>query len=243
MNRIAVRFGQFVFARRNLLAPLVFAFMLLATRPRPFLGSERWDAVLDIVGILVAAAGQALRGLVIGLAYIRRGGKNKKITADRLVCEGIFAHCRNPLYVGNFLLLTGILLIWNSPWAYLVGLPVVAAALMSMVLAEEAFLRQRFGTEYDEYCARVNRLVPNLRGLRETLAASSFDWRRVVRKDYGTTFTWISASLALIAVERVYWDGADAAPALVALAAIWAVVASLWGFARTMKKTGRLKSV
>jgi hypothetical protein len=39
------------------------------------------------------------------LAYIKRGGRKKRIAADHLVVDGIFAHVRHPLYVGNFLLL------------------------------------------------------------------------------------------------------------------------------------------
>ena len=103
--------------------------------PVAFLDDDGPDLALDVVGVLVALAGQALRAVVIGLAYIKRGGRNKEITADRLVSEGVFAHSRNPLYVGNFLIVTGLLIVWNSPLAYAVVLTVLLASFLSIVRA------------------------------------------------------------------------------------------------------------
>src|SRR4029078_10304588 len=117
----------------------------------------RGDLVLDVLGVLLAASGQALRVVVIGLAYIRRGGVNKEGYADRLVQEGIFAHCRNPLYVGNFLALTGFCLIHDSWACYLICIPIFALAYLSIVLAEEEFLRAKFGEEFEAYCRCVPR--------------------------------------------------------------------------------------
>src|SRR5437867_265430 len=99
------RFGHFFFAHRNLVFPLVLAVLLGGLRPVPFLGSPRADRWLDVIGLLIALTGQALRVAVIGYAYIRRGGKDRKVYADQLVTEGFFNHCRNPLYVGNLLVL------------------------------------------------------------------------------------------------------------------------------------------
>lgn len=102
-----VRAGNLFFKIRNALFPIVFIAIALTTTPAPFLGSEARDRWLDAFGIALALAGQALRGLVIGLAYIGRGGKDKKVYAETLVQDGIFAHSRNPLYVGNMLVFLG----------------------------------------------------------------------------------------------------------------------------------------
>jgi protein-S-isoprenylcysteine O-methyltransferase Ste14 len=216
---------------------------LIATEPLPFAGESDWDLLLDFVGLALAFAGQALRVLVIGLAYIKRGGRKKTITADRLVCDGVFAHSRNPLYVGNILLVTGLLLIWNSPLAYAVVLSIVVVSFISIVRAEETFLRGRFGAEYEEYCARVNRFVPDFRGFGQTLERFEFDWKRVVRKEYGTTFAWTSIALALIVLEKVIWEGAHAAAhrALVA-SAVWLCLLGLYLLARWLKKSHRIDS-
>jgi hypothetical protein len=87
----------------------------------------------------------------------------------------------------------------------------------------------------------VPRFIPRLRGLRATLSRFSFDWKRVVRKEYGTTFSWTTTALALLALERVHWDGSRSAT-LGVLAAMWLILALLWMTARWLKRTRRLLS-
>lgn len=242
VDAIVVAIGNFAFAYRDYIAPVSIALVILLTTPRPFLGDRALDRWWDAAGLLVSLTGQSLRVLVIGLAYIQRGGKNKQIAADKLVVEGIFAHARHPLYVGNFLLLVGLMMIWNSPLGYVVA-ATLATGLFCMARAEEVFLRRKFGAAFDDYCARVPRFIPNLRGLRQTLAGFSFDWKRVVRKEYGTTFSWTTTAVLLLMLERITWDGvAGAAPALGRLAVVWLLLAACWGTARWMKKSKRLVS-
>jgi protein-S-isoprenylcysteine O-methyltransferase Ste14 len=235
--------GRFVFRYRDYLVPAVLVGVLVLTRPQAPLGSERLDAVLDALGIVVAAAGQALRALVIGYAYIRRGGINKQLAAPTLVCEGFYAHSRNPMYVGDFLLFAGLAMIYHSGAVYLVVLPIVATALLAIVTAEERYLAARFGAPYTAYCQRVNRFVPTLRGLSATTRGMRFDWRRVLRSEYGTTFAWLSAAFFLLAWEDMLRCGwARSAPHLYHLLALYLPVPVAYGTVRWLKKSGRLRS-
>jgi protein-S-isoprenylcysteine O-methyltransferase Ste14 len=239
---LVIGLGNLCFRYRDYLAPVAIALVVLASKPHPFLGRRALDPWWDAAGLSVSIAGQALRVLVIGLAYIKRGGRRKRIAADRLVVDGIFAHARHPLYVGNFLLLVGLMMIWNSQLGYVVA-ALLGCGLFSMACAEEAFLHAKFGPEYEAYSARVPRFIPRLRGLRATLSRFSFDWKRVVRKEYGTTFSWTTTAVALFALERIRWDGLRAATsALRVLTAIWLVVTLLWMTARWLKRSRRLLS-
>ena len=242
-ERLVLNSGRAFFKYRDFMAPVAVVAVMILTRPAQGTGSGEHDAVAAVLGILIASAGQALRGLVIGLAYVLRAGTNRRIAADNLVCEGVFAHVRNPLYLGNFLIVLGLTVVWNSPWIYLTVIPTCIAAHYSLILAEEDYLRGKFGRPYLDYCARVNRLVPRLAGFRATLAKFDFDWRRVVRKDYGTVFAWVSIVIVLIAAKETCREGvADAEKLLAAAAAGWLTLFLLWGCARWMKKTGRLES-
>jgi protein-S-isoprenylcysteine O-methyltransferase Ste14 len=237
------RIGRFFFRYRDYLAPLGLILILALTRPRPLFASERLDVWLDAAGILIAAIGQTIRVVVIGYAYIQRGGANKQLAADQLVCEGVYAHSRNPMYLGNFLLLTGLAIIYHSPIVYLLALPVYILAILAIIKSEEEFLRGKFGDEYEDYCRRVNRFLPRLQGLRSTFEAMHFDWRRVIRKEYGTIFAWMSVALALIAWEQLHWYGVAAArAALTTLGSVWCGVFGCYVVARWMKKTQRLVS-
>lgn len=195
--------GHFLFRFRDYVVPCAVVLMLAATRPEYPGGSETLDRWTDALGLAVALAGQMVRILVIGYAYIRRGGINKQLAAPTLVCEGFFAHSRNPMYLGNILLLTGLAVVYNSPCVYLIGLPLVLGGILTIIRAEEHFLAERFGAEYEAYCRRVNRFLPNPRGIRTTIAGMRFDWKRVLRKDYNTAFLWVSAAYFFLIWERL----------------------------------------
>jgi protein-S-isoprenylcysteine O-methyltransferase Ste14 len=243
VHRALVRFGNFLFSGRNLVFPLAFLAIAAASFPRAPFGSERADLILDVIGLCVAVAGQIFRAVVIGLAYIRRGGKGKKIHADRLVQDGIFAHSRNPLYVGNMMVFLGLFIVLNSTWGYLIGVPFFYIAYLSITLAEEDFLRKQFGEEYVAYCRRVNRFLPSWKGIAATMRSMSFDWGRLIRKEYGSTFIWITAALVLLLWEvaaRQGWDSVG--PRAIVLATVWVVALAAYLLARYLKKTGRLSA-
>jgi len=71
-------------------------------------------------GLLMVALGQTFRITTIGLDYIVRGGRNRRIYAEDLVTGGLFSHCRNPLYVGNILIAIGYLFVAGN-WAVLLS--------------------------------------------------------------------------------------------------------------------------
>jgi protein-S-isoprenylcysteine O-methyltransferase Ste14 len=242
-NRLADRLGRFVFGYRDYLVPAALVAVIALTRPQAPFGSERLDAALDVLGLLVALAGQILRMAVIGYAYIQRGGAQKQLSAPKLVCAGFYAHSRNPMYAGDFLLFLGLCMIYNSTWVYLTVLPIVTVSLLAIVGAEERYLGQRFGAAYADYCRRVNRFVPRLHGLHATLRGMHFDWRRVLRKEYGTTFAWVSAAFFLLAWQQIVRLGwSDGQPALRWLLCLYVPVPLAYGYVRWLKKSGRLQS-
>ena len=243
MHRALIRFGNFLFTGRNHIFPLAFLAVAAASVPRAPFGSERADLALDVIGLAVALAGQTLRAMVIGLAYIRRGGKGKKIHADHLVQDGFFAHSRNPLYLGNMMVFLGLFLVLNSNLGYLVGVPFFYIAYLSITLAEEEYLRKHFGVEYEAYYRRVNRFIPSLKGIGTTMRSMTFDWGRLVRKEYGSTFIWTTAALGLLLWEAAARHGwASVGPRARVLAAVWAVAIAGYLLARYLKKTGRLSA-
>jgi protein-S-isoprenylcysteine O-methyltransferase Ste14 len=235
--------GNFFFKYRDALFPTILACTAIAVKPAPFLDSRSADLALDAAGLAVACLGQGIRILTIGYVYIIRGGKAKKVYAERLVTTGIFAHVRNPMYLGNLLVILGFALIHNAPLFYALMIPFFAFAYASIIAAEESFLRDKFGPEFEAYCARVNRLLPKPGGLRNTLASMRFDWQRVIRKEYGTLFTFITSILGLFALELYRFDGFSGHESRFALlAGLWLSAGIAWAVARILKKKKRLGS-
>ena len=238
---VLVRYGNFLFRYRDAVFPAVLLALLVVFRAQWPAADERRDDLLDALGFAVALAGQALRVSVVGYAYIIRGGKNKQVYAEDLVTRGWFAQCRNPLYVGNILILFGLLIIWNSPGAYLVGVPFFLLSYTAIVAAEEAFLSRKFGAEYDAYRARVPRWRVRVRGLNEALDGFSFNWARVILKEYGSAAYWVAGAFVMQLLDSLRYQPWNARPVYhTALVVGVFVVSALWRYARFLKKSKRL---
>jgi protein-S-isoprenylcysteine O-methyltransferase Ste14 len=231
---LSVELGRWFFRVRNAVFPLVLLAVLGGLRPARGPDGALGDW-LDLAGLAVALAGQSLRVAVIGYAYIRRGGKDGQVYAGRLVTEGFFAHCRNPLYLGNLLVLLGLFMIHGNPWVHVLGGGFFVAAYSAIVAAEEDYLRRRFGTQYAEYCRRVRRWMPDVRALGRSIGGMRFDWRRVIVKEYGSAYAWMAGAVLLLVYQRAPGlTRADVTRAAIALALLTAG----WGAARYYKKRG-----
>lgn len=237
-----VRYGNFLFRYRNALFPVVLLTLLFAFRPVYAAGDARVDVFVDALGVLVALAGQVLRVAVIGYVYIIRGGKNARIYAEDLVTGGFFSHSRNPLYLGNILVLLGLFIIHNNPWVYAIGIPFFLIGYAAIVAAEEAYLREKFGAAYDAYARDVPRWFPRLRGMRQSLEGMRFNWKRVVSKEYGSTFAWTAGAIMLMVYETLtHYSYSERAAFLNALWVTLALLTVGYGIARYLKLTHRLR--
>jgi protein-S-isoprenylcysteine O-methyltransferase Ste14 len=227
-----VRLGNFLFRYRNGLFPLAYVLVFAKTT---LLFQDYLCAAL--IGLVVALIGQALRAATIGLDYIVRGGRNRQIYANDLVTGGLFSHCRNPLYVGNYLILVGVGIASCSAAFILVVLPLMAVAYWAIIAAEENFLRNKFGESFDAYCARVSRLFFRPTGLGATLQGMTFHWARVVVKEYGTTFTW-TAGYILVVIQNAWLSGGyiSSSPLIVSLWIALGVVFLSFLVSRFLKK-------
>jgi len=97
--------------------------------------------------------------------FVREGRGTPAPVAEtqRLVVSGPFRYVRNPGYVGVLGLIVGQSLLFASA-AVLGHAAIMALAFhLFVVLYEEPHLRQKFGTEYEEYQRHVPRWLPRLR--------------------------------------------------------------------------------
>jgi protein-S-isoprenylcysteine O-methyltransferase Ste14 len=189
-NRWLIAYGNFIFHYRNTVFPLTLVALLVVFPPaRPAETGENF--AIDLLALLVAFLGESIRILTVGLEYIKRGGLNRRIYASNLVTHGVFAHCRNPLYLGNVLLALALLTISDDRIVLIIGAPLVIVTYVAIVAAEEHFLKDNFGAEFDEYCSRTNRWWPEFAGFAETMRSMRFNWQRVLLKETNTIYGWI----------------------------------------------------
>ncbi|MGB6522208.1 MAG: isoprenylcysteine carboxylmethyltransferase family protein, partial [Candidatus Cybelea sp.] len=150
-----------VFKNRGLL--LSVPATLLAKYGRP-------SAASIALGLPIAIAGELLRCWAVG--YSGETTRGDVVEAPALVTAGPYAYVRNPLYVGNFITAAGFAIAFTGKNRFVVrallaggSLAAMAAVYAAIVPHEEAFLRSQFGEEFDRYCERVPRLVPQLEPL------------------------------------------------------------------------------
>ena len=172
---------------RRLRVPLALGAMVLVFRhaqPRLF-----WPA------FAISWLGEALQ------VWCFASLKKTKILAWR----GPYAIVRNPMYLGRFFLLLGVLMLLESAWLLLSFSLVYYLYMVNRVKREEVTLRGVFGTDYDEYCRRIGRFLP----------------RRIAREDLKQVPYF---KLELFSRNHAHWN-------LLGTAIAWAVL-SLWLFAR-----------
>lgn len=116
----------------------------------PFLVFARPTPALLLTGVALAAPGLGLRAWAAG--HIRK---------DReLSISGPYAHTRNPLYVGSFLIGMGVV-VAGGRWWFLVLFGLVFILLYGRtILGEASLLEDLFGDEYRRYARNVPLVVP-----------------------------------------------------------------------------------
>lgn len=238
-----IRLGNFFFHYRNVL--FTFLYLLLFIPSPDLFSAPHWGEnsyIYPIVsGLVITISGQLIRGVTIGLAYIVRGGQNRKVYADGLVTTGIFNHVRNPLYIGNIMMLWGAGILANSMIFTLAVMPVFLWIYQCIVLAEENFLRQKFGQGFVTYTERVHRWFPKLRGIFRTFSSMKFNWKRWLIKEYGTQFVWLFGIALILLYKYPAHIGATAKTKYQYLFAYFLVVGGYYLLVRYFKKTGRWK--
>lgn len=109
-------------------------------------------AALIIVGILVmlVAAGQMLLARTTIIPHR---------DPSALVMNGMFSLSRNPIYLADALILTGLYLHWDAILALPLVLLFMIVITRRFIRPEEARLESAFGEVYSEYRARTRRWI------------------------------------------------------------------------------------
>jgi protein-S-isoprenylcysteine O-methyltransferase Ste14 len=141
--------------------PLLLAAVLiggwLAGRhyPLPWPGLD--DLAARLVGYGLGLAGLLLVAWAVLTLYRAGTTVLPHQGADRLVTDGPFRWRRNPIYMGDVLILLGLAQLTYNVW-YVALAPVFALAVFWLaILPEERHLESRFGQAYRDYKERTRR--------------------------------------------------------------------------------------
>lgn len=206
-----VKMGNFFFRWRDTLFSLILLFGLyLLTLESQYWFNMRWgnfreDVIFSLIGFLLILIGIIIRSLTIGYIYIKRAGVNKTIHANQLFTEGLFAHSRNPLYLGNLFIVTGAIISINLYLFWFLILPLFYFIYYSIIKAEEDFLEKKFKNEYKNYMERVPRLIfGNFHLFPESFKNLNFSLKRVIKVEHSVHFL-VFLTIALINLFKFHF--------------------------------------
>jgi protein-S-isoprenylcysteine O-methyltransferase Ste14 len=140
------------------LAAIAISIALGLLFPLPWISAPLSDILFAagwlLVAAMVALDFSAMRTMVRAKTTIRPDK-----ASEHLVTTGAFSFTRNPIYLGNTLLMIGVGLITGIVW--FLPLAIVAAFLTQKLAIEreERHLEARFGKRYRDYAKRVRRWI------------------------------------------------------------------------------------
>jgi len=141
--------------------PLLFAAALAAgvllgrLTPLPWPGLD--DLAARIIGYGLGATGVALMAWGFLTLYRANTTVLPHRRVERLVTHGAFRFRRNPIYMGEVLLLLGLAQATGNIWMAIMA-PLFALGVFALaILPEERHLEARFGDAYVDYKAGTRR--------------------------------------------------------------------------------------
>ena len=185
----SARVGGILFRNRSWL-PVLFLGV-------PLLVPGHMSATGWIIGAVAIIAGEWVR--LSGVAAAGTVTRRRSRTVQRLVTYGVFAWVRNPLYVGNFLIWMGFVVISGVLWFLPIAIVIFAVEYSLIVRYEEGVLESIFGAEYLAYKRSTPRWMP--RPPRAEIAGEQ-DWAEAWRSEI-STFLQYAALVALFVVKQV----------------------------------------
>ena len=187
-QRTSARVGALLFRNRSWL-PVPFLAVALLAPATPTAMNWLIGAVLIVIGEWIRLAGVAAAGTVT-----RRRSRD----VQRLVTYGIFRWVRNPLYVGNFLIWMGFVVISDVLWFLPIAIVIFAIEYTLIVAYEEGVLESIFGREYLDYKQTTPRWLPRPPAHPET---GPHDWTEAWRSEI-STFMQYGALAAVFAIKQ-----------------------------------------
>jgi len=201
--------GSFLFRWRSFLPLFLFVIAISALPQSGYfehLLGERAEGVWDMFCLVVAFAGLALRVVTNGFAPSGTSGRNtRRQRADVLNTSGVYSVMRNPLYLGNLIILLAFLLATKVWWVTFVAMPLAIVYYERIILAEERYLSGKFGKTYDAWAERTPVWLPALG--QWSPPQQGFSTRTVIRREYHSFYLIVLTMTAIELLTDVVGEG------------------------------------
>ena len=137
-----------------------------------------------LIGASIALLGQAVRLWAAGHLE-----KSREVTVS-----GPYRFTRHPLYLGSSIMGLGAIIACQSLAVGVVVALYLGLTITTAIRAEEAFLRERFGSAYDDYAKS-----------RRPSVERRFSWERAGRNKEYRALVGLAIFLALLTLRMTLW--------------------------------------
>ena len=115
--------------------------------------------ITDMVAGLSVGAGVLLMALAVVEMWRHRTTVIPHCKADHLVTTGVFKWTRNPIYLGDSMVMLGFILHWDAVLSLAI-LPIFIMAIdYGFIAAEEDRLRRKFRSDFERYMRDTRRWI------------------------------------------------------------------------------------
>ena len=187
--------GEFLFRWRSYLPLLALPIFLVALKNSGAVERAYGTtaaSIWQIYCIAISFCGLAIRCLVAGSVPRGTSGRNTMgQLADALNTTGMYSLTRNPLYLGNFVIVLGLLLFIQVWWLLLVAVLGFLSYYALIIFAEEEFLREKFKQTFLDWAKKTPAFLPRFKNWKKP--ALPFSWKTMLRREHSTLISTIAA--------------------------------------------------
>ncbi len=159
--------------------------------------------ILNIIAIAASLKGLIIRAITIGKTPKGTSGRNtQEQVAETLNTTGIYSLLRHPLYLGNYLMWTGIVIFTYNIYFFISVTLAFWLYYERIMYAEERFLEKKFGQTFTDWSARVPAFIPSFRNYIKN--SSAFSLKNVLSREY-SGFSATILGFAFVDVVRYYF--------------------------------------
>jgi len=189
--------GSWLFRYRSYLPLAILPIFIVCLASSSYLGqSHKINEIWQKSCLVLSLLGLILRVFIVGHAPCGTSGRNtREQVANTLTTTGMYSVVRHPLYLANYIIIIGFAMEFHVWWLVLLTTCIYALYYERIMLAEEAFLRLRFGETFEKWAAATPAFIPKFSGWKAS--SVPFCWRTVLQREYNAFFLIIAVFFLL----------------------------------------------
>ena len=196
------KIGNFLFKNRSFTPIPLIILIFIFLKPSYY---GQLTPYISIAGLIFIIVGEGIRIISVGYSFPGTSGRESYLRADDLNTSGIYSTVRNPLYIGNILIYTGLLITYSNLVALISFDIILSIQYFFIINYEEGFLKEKFGEKYLEYCKSSGRIIPKFSSFKKP--DYRFNLLRVVFSENDSIFNSLFLFFLILLYKEKIFSG------------------------------------